>query len=601
AQVAALGGYYARTLTAMAEHPHQPYTAAALLSTAERQQLVTTWNATHTAYDLEQPLPALFDARATGSPETIALLFEDQHLTYAELQRRATQLAHHLQRLGVGPEVLVGVCLERSLEMVIALYAIVKAGGAYVPLDPTYPPERLAYMLADAHAAVLLTQARFAEQVPPASTHILCLDRDWERIAQEREEPLAYHLRPENLAYMIYTSGSTGLPKGALNTHRGIVNRLLWMQTAYQLTPADVVLQKTPFSFDVSVWEFFWPLLAGARLVLARPEGHKDSRYLIDLIEQAHVTTLHFVPSMLQVFLTEPDIARCHSLRQVMCSGEALPFALQERFFSRLSAALHNLYGPTEAAVDVTHWTCQPHNAAGLVPIGRPIANTQLYILDAHLEPVPVGAPGELYLAGVGVGRGYHLRPALTAERFLPNPFSTELGTRLYRTGDLARYLPDGSVDFLGRADFQVKIRGFRIELGEVEAALREHPHVQDALVLAREGEAGKRLVAYLVPHPEAAPTVSDLRRFLQAKLPEYMLPAAFVAVPAWPLSPNGKLDRKALPAPEVVRPALDHAFVPPRTPQEKILADLWAEVLRREPIGVHDNFLELGGDSILS
>ncbi|HEY0602555.1 MAG TPA: amino acid adenylation domain-containing protein, partial [Herpetosiphonaceae bacterium] len=415
----------------------------------------------------------------------------------------------------------------------------------------------------------------------------------------------------------IYTSGSTGQPKGAMNTHVAIVNRLLWMQDAFGLTVSDRVLQKTPFSFDVSVWEFFWPLLTGATLVVAKPGGHQDSAYLVDLIARERITTLHFVPSMLQVFLDEPQLERCHSLRRVICSGEALPLALQERFFTRLQAELHNLYGPTEAAVDVTWWPCQPNSALHTVPIGRPIANTQIYILDQQLRPVPVGVPGELHIGGVQLARGYLHRPALTAEKFIPDPFSPTANARLYKTGDLARFLPDGAIEYLGRLDFQVKVRGFRIELGEIEAALGQHPQIREVVVVARQDVPGEtRLVAYLVENQEprtknldAGPDGSkfsvlgsdSLRRFLHDKLPEYMIPAAFVTLDALPLSPNGKVDRKALPAPDTSRPELEAAFVPPQTPEEQALAEIWQLVLGLERVGVHDNFFALGGDSMRS
>ena len=356
------------------------------------------------------------------------MVFEEKELTYRELNARANQLAHYLRSVGIGPEVLVGLCLERSIEMVVGIVGIVKAGGAYVPLDPSYPVERLAFMLEDAQVPVLLTQAHLVGQLPEGSARVICLDRDWQAISAESVENPVSAVTPENLAYVIYTSGSTGKPKGAMNTHKGICNRLLWMQEAYQLTDADRVLQKTPFSFDVSVWEFLWPLLTGARLIVAQPGGHQDSAYLVKLISEQKVTTLHFVPSMLQVFLEQPGVENCISLKRVICSGEALPSALQERFFARVGAELHNLYGPTEAAVDVTFWACERESNRTTVPIGRPIANTQIYILDSHFQPVPIGVPGELCIGGVGLARGYLNRPELTAEKFICDPFSNQPG-----------------------------------------------------------------------------------------------------------------------------------------------------------------------------
>ena len=435
--------------------------------------------------------------------------------------------------------------------MVVGLLGVLKAGGAYVPLDPEYPAERLAFMVADSDPPVLLTQRRHVVRLAGSSGRVICLDEADGELATAPVQNPESGARAENLAYMIYTSGSTGKPKGAMNTHRGIVNRLLWMQDAYELDATDRVLQKTPFSFDVSVWEFFWPLMTGATLVVARPEGHRDLAYLCQIIREQRITTLHFVPSMLQFFIEEPQAVRCRSVRRVICSGEALSFELQERFFERLpDVELHNLYGPTEAAVDVSCWACRPGEGVRGVPIGRPIANTHLYVLDARMAPVAIGLPGELYIGGVGVGRGYWRRPDLTDERFVADPYG-QPGTRMYRTGDLARWRCDGNIEYLGRLDHQVKIRGFRIELGEIEVALAQHAAVSQAAVVARDdGPGGKRLVAYVVPVPGMATDSAALRRHLAAILPEYMLPAAFVTLGSLPLTPNGKLDRGALPAP---------------------------------------------------
>ncbi len=571
------------------------------LAGAVLRQVLVDWNDTRVDYPQDVCLHQLFEAQAARTPDAVALVFEDRQLTYRELDERANQLAHHLRSLGVGTETFVGICLERSIEMVVGLYGTMKAGAVYVPIDPTYPQDRLTFMLQDANTPVLLTQEKLAAKLPPHQAKTVCLDSEWPVIARQSTASPNIALTPDNLAYMIYTSGSTGKPKGAMNTHRGICNRLLWMQDAYQLKADDRVMQKTPFSFDVSVWEFFWPLLAGARLVVARPEGHRDAAYLVELINAQQITTLHFVPSMLQVFLREPRVESCRSLRRVICSGEALPYELQETFFGRLPAVeLHNLYGPTEAAVDVTYWACQKGSPLRTVPIGKPIANIQMYVLDPQLKPVPPGEPGELHIGGVGLARGYHNRPELTAEKFIPDPFSEKPGARLYKTGDLARHMPDGNIEYLGRLDHQVKIRGFRIELGEIESVLAQHPGVAETVVVARGDVPGeKRLVAYLVSAGATAPTVSDLHAHLKLQLPDYMVPAAFVVLKEMPLSPNGKVDRKALPAPDQSRPELKDAFVAPQTEQENILAGIWAEVLEVSPIGVNDNFFELGGDSI--
>lgn len=427
------------------------------------------------------------------------------------------------------------------------------------------------------------------------------MDTDWGRIEQQCQDNLNPDVKSDNLAYVIYTSGSTGQPKGVMNTHQGLHNRLLWMQQSYQLTSSDRVVQKTPFSFDVSVWEFFWPLLTGARIVLAVPEGHKDTTYLVNLISQQQITTIHFVPSMLQVFLQEPNLGNCSCLKRVFCSGEALPSELIQRFFSKLECELHNLYGPTEAAIDVTFWQCQPQENLQIVPIGQPISNIQIYILDRHLQPVPIGIPGELHIGGDGLARGYLNRPELTQEKFIQNPFFDGKSERLYKTGDLARYLTDGNIEYLGRIDHQVKIRGFRIELGEIEVVINSYPQIQQAVVIARKDIPGnKSLVACVVPSDRTLIT-SQLREFLRQKLPEYMVPSAFVILDTLPLTHNGKIDRPALPIPDQRRPELESEFVAPYTPEQELLAGIWADVLDLKQVGIYDNFFDLGGDSIRS
>lgn len=571
-----------------------------VLTEIEYHKLTIEWNDTRVDYPQHLCLHQLFEAQAERTPNAVAVSFEGEDLTYGALNRRANQLAHHLQRLGVGPEVLIGVFMERSLEMVIGLYAILKAGGAYVPLDPEYPPQRVAFMLKDTQVPVLLTQERLVARLPKHGAQVICLDSDWATIAKESGDNPISGAMAGNLAYVIYTSGSTGRPKGVMNCHRGICNRLLWMQDAYQLAEDDRVLQKTPFSFDVSVWEFFWPLLAGARLIVARPGGHKDSAYLVRQIVEQEITTLHFVPSMLQVFLEDKDVEKCHSLKRVICSGEALSYELQKRFLAHLNAELHNLYGPTEAAVDATHWRCQQESDSRTVPIGRPIANTRIYILDRHMQPVPIGVSGELHIGGVQVARGYLNRAELTAEKFIPDPFSDDPKARLYKTGDLARYLPDGNIEFLGRLDHQVKVRGFRIELGEIESVLNQHPAVREAAVLAREDVPGDiRLVAYAVSKHRSPLSISELRDFLKEKLPEHMVPAAFVLLEALPLTPNGKVDRRNLPPPEW-EGQTDAVYAAPQNELEEIIAGIWQELLHVETVGVHDNIFDLGGHSLL-
>ncbi|MBL1175482.1 amino acid adenylation domain-containing protein [Pantanalinema sp. GBBB05] len=603
-----MAGHLQMLLEGIVADPEQTLAELPLLTLNEQKQL-QQWQQTQVDYDLNRCLHEWIEAQVEQTPDAIAVRFEQQVLTYRELNQQANQLAHYLNQQGVRPEVLVGICVERSLAMIIGLLGILKAGGAYVPFDPGYPQERLAFMLEDTQVPILLTQSHLIDRLPPHQAQTICLDRHWEHIAQSPTHNPTSGVTATNLAYVIYTSGSTGKPKGAMNAHYSICNRLLWMQDTYQLTASDRVLQKTPFSFDVSVWELFWPLMTGAQLVMARPEGHKDASYLVQLIAEQHITTLHFVPSMLRVFLEEPNLNQCHRIRQVMCSGEALSVELQERFFTRLSAELHNLYGPTEAAVDVTFWNCQPNTGLSTVPIGHPISNTQIYLLDSQLQPVPVGVPGELYIGGVNVARGYLNRPELTAERFIANPLPILPGMttrpawsdRLYKTGDLARYRPDGAIEYLGRIDHQVKIRGFRIELGEIEAVLGQYPTVRTVVVLDREMASGDRqLVAYVVPVAEKVIVPYDLQAFLQRKLPEYMVPSAFVTLDQLPVTANGKLDRKALPVPEALQSHLGSQFVAPRTTTERALAVIWQEVLELEQVGIHDHFLELGGHSLL-
>ena len=573
-----------------------------LLTEAERHQILVEWNATEREYPLDKCVHELFEEQVVKTPEAIAVVFESQSLTYRELNQRANQLAHYLRKQGVGPESLVGLFLERSLEMVIAIYGVMKSGGAYIPIDPAYPSERITIMLANAKPAVILTQEKLKVALPASSATLICLDSAWEQLKLQNDSNPEINVCAGSLIYVIYTSGSTGQPKGAMNTHQGVCNRMLWMQEAYVLTSNDSVLQKTPYSFDVSVWEFMWPLLNGARLIVARPNGHRDTQYLLETINRFQITTIHFVPSMLRLFLQEINADYCKSLRRVICSGEALTLDCQQMFFEHLPGTkLYNLYGPTEAAVDVTHWTCRPDCNLNNIPIGRPISNIQIYLLNEAHEPIPVGNVGELYIGGIGVARGYLNQPELTAERFIPNLFSSKPGSRLYRTGDLARWLPDGNIEYLGRSDFQVKIRGFRIELGEIEAQLNQHAAVS-ASAVATEGEGvDKAIVAYLVGRPDKQLSASSLRDWLAARLPEYMMPARFVQVAALPININGKLDRKALAQMDGKKLETGTEYAAPRNPLEQELVTIWESILRHQPIGIHDSFFHLGGHSLLA
>jgi amino acid adenylation domain-containing protein/non-ribosomal peptide synthase protein (TIGR01720 family) len=579
--IARMAQHFRTLLRSIAAQPATRVNRLAMLPDDERVALVKMSNGPRRNYDLNRPLHHWIEGQARLAPDAIAVEWDDQAITFGELNRRANGVARMLRAKGVGVGDPVPISAERSVELVVGLLGAMKSGGAYVPLDPSYPPARREFMIADLSARMVL-------------------DADAIRAAAAAGDPddLPYEGTPDSLAYIIYTSGSTGMPKGAQNTHRGIVNRLCWMQEAFGLTPADRVLQKTPYSFDVSVWEFFWPLMIGARLVLARPDGHRDNRYLAALIQHARITTLHFVPPMLHAFLDEPGAAACTSLRRVICSGQELPASVRRRFYEVLPGSdLHNLYGPTEAAVDVTWHRCRADDPRTFVPIGVPIANTSIYILDDEREMTPIGVAGELHIGGVQVARGYLNRPELTAERFVADPFAA--GGMMYRTGDLARYLPDGEVEFLGRTDFQVKIRGLRVELGEIEHALTTHPDVREALVLLREDRPGvKQLTAYLVAaRGDDDALAAELRSRLASALPAYMIPDAFVRLDAMPLTANGKIDRRALPPPQapVTRSRA------PETVAECALAEVWAAVLGLTAVGADDNFFSLGGDSIRS
>ncbi|QAX84357.1 non-ribosomal peptide synthetase [Pseudomonas sp. DTU12.3] len=594
ATIARMGEHLLALLQAIVAQPQQAIGELPMLTAQERQAILLGWNDTVVDYPLTTSVQQLIEAQVAKTPDAPALAFGDTRLSYAQLNARANRLAHRLIESGVGPESLVGIAVERSIEMVVGLLAVLKAGGAYVPLDPEYPPERLRYMLEDSGVKLLLTQAALLDSLPLSEqVQTLALDSLGDLQDYPATDPQVA-VDAENLAYVIYTSGSTGKPKGAGNRHAALTNRLCWMQQAYQLGAGDTVLQKTPFSFDVSVWEFFWPLMTGARLVVAAPGDHRDPATLVALINREQVTTLHFVPSMLQAFLQDEQVATCGSLKRIVCSGEALPADAQLQVFAKLpQAGLFNLYGPTEAAIDVTHWTCVEEGRDS-VPIGEPIANLACYILDDELQPVPVGVLGELYLAGVGLARGYHQRPALTAERFAVSPYGH--GERIYRTGDLARYRDNGVIEYAGRIDHQVKLRGLRIEMGEIEARLLEHPAVREAVVLVIDG---KQLVAYVVLAEESADWRQNLAAHVQQQLPEYMVPTQWLALAQMPLSPNGKLDRKALPKPDAS--VAQQQYQAPGNAIEQQLADIWQSVLGLEQIGVSDNFFALGGDSIIS
>lgn len=590
ATIEAMARHFEAFVRAGTEAPDVALSDLPLMDDEERHRVLEEWNATEAPYP-EGVLPDLLAQQAAATPDRPAVGDHRGWLTYREVDERANRLAHYLRGHGAGPDVVVAVCVPRSVDMEVAVLAVLKSGAAYLPLDAGYPPDRLAFMLEDSKAAVLVTDTTLAGALPSHPVTVLVDSTD---LGDQPAHAPLHGATPDNLAYVIYTSGSTGRPKGVMVPHRGVVNRLAWMQATYLLGEADTVLQKTPLSFDVSAWEVLWPLLAGARLFMARPEGHRDPAYLVRTMREERVSVVHFVPSMLAEFLEVPDQGEDLSLRLVVCSGEALADQLKERFFQRFPGVeLHNLYGPTEASIDVTWERCRP-GPEHPVLIGRPIANTQVYVLDAHRRAQPAGVPGELYLGGVGLARGYLGRPELTAEKFVPSPFRP--GERLYRTGDRARFRPDGRVEYLGRLDDQVKLHGLRIELGEVEAALAAHPSVAEAVAVVREDAPGdRRLVAYVTP-AGADPEV--LLAHLRRQLPTYMVPSFVVPLATISRTPNGKTDRQALPSPVVT---VSHERVSPRTLLEDRLAAIWRGLLGTEEVGVTDDFFELGGTSLLA
>jgi amino acid adenylation domain-containing protein len=598
-------GHFQTLLEGIVANPERRLSELPILTEVERHQLLVEWNDTKRDYPRDECIHELFEDQVERTPDAVAVVFpstgsgqsEHRQLTYRELNRRANQLAHYLRKRGVGPEILVGICLERSLEMVIGLLAILKAGGAYLPLDPGYPKERLAFMLDDAKAPVVVTQARLLAQVSSEGNHTVRLDADWTTIAAESGENLPRQSGASDLAYVLYTSGSTGKPKGVQIPHRALTNFINSMRGAPGLASDDVLLAITTFCFDIAMLELFLPLTVGARVVVADQDAVTDGRQLIELISRCRATVMQATPATWRLLLDAgwPAGGRL----KIITGGEPLTRELASQLLAR-SSSLWNGYGPTETTVYSSLYRVDTLDRP--IAIGRPVPNTRIYILDAHFQPVPIGIPGELLIGGAGVARDYLNHPDLTAEKFIPDPFSDDPESRLYRTGDLVRYLPDGNIDYLGRIDNQVKLRGFRIEPGEIETVLARHPAVRETVVLRREDDPGDvRLVAYIVPRREPAAIPTDLRSFLKRTLPEYMVPSAFVLLDSLPLTPSGKVDRKALPAPDRSRPGMEEGYVAPRNPIEELIAEIWAEVLRLEKVGIQDNFFDLGGHSLLA
>ncbi|MFM6632173.1 MAG: non-ribosomal peptide synthetase [Microcystis panniformis] len=592
--------HFVRLLNSIVLNPQQPISQLSMLTEVEQQQLLFEWNNSQTDYPLDKCIHQLFEEQVERTPDNIAVVFEDQQLNYQELNARANQLAHYLQKLGVGPDVLVGICVERSLEMIVGLLGILKAGGGYLPLDPEYPTERLLYMLEDAQIRVLLTQKNLIAGLPKHQSELVCLDTDWSFITQARESTPCCEVQPENLAYAIYTSGSTGEPKGVMIQHSSVVNLAHGLHQAiyahHQISPLRVSINGS-LAFDTSVKQII-QLIYGHSLNIVPEKVRFDGHAMLSYLRQQKIDVLDCTPSQLRLLISVGLLDSDNHPQSVLVGGEAIDESMWATLAKAQNINFYNVYGPTECTVDSTICLI----AANLKPvIGRPLVNTQIYLLDQNLQPVPIGVQGELYIGGASLARGYLNRPELTNEKFIPDPFHQETESRLYKTGDLARYLPDGNIEYLGRIDNQVKIRGFRIELGEIEAVLSQHNYVEITCVIAREDSPGiKRLVAYIVPPKNVTPSTSELRQFLKARLPDYMIPSAFVTLEALPLTPNGKLDHRALPEPNL-RGEIELNFVAPRNLEEEILAKIWSQVLRVELVGIYDNFFELGGDSILT
>jgi amino acid adenylation domain-containing protein len=602
--IARLLAHWRRLLEGAIDDPGRRLSELPLLSLEERTRQLIEWNATTAAYPSERCIHTLFEAQAANSPDALEL--GAQRLSYRALDQRANAIARQLRRAGVGPDVLVGLCLERSFELVAAIFGILKAGGAFVPLDPSYPADRLAFMLADARAPVVLTHTRLLDRLPVHAGRMICLDREASALAADAGDDSPGAATASSLAYVIYTSGSTGRPKGVMIEHRALVNYIAWMRGAFAFEAHDAVLQKAPVSFDAAMWEIFLPLCAGARLVLAPPDAERDPARIVALLRAHDVTTVQFVPTLLRLIVDEPALAQCTALTRVFCGGEALPSEAARRFLARSGARLFNLYGPTETCIYSLAWECRRDDTEAIAPIGRPTANTRAYVLDAHRQLLPVGAAGELHLGGDGLARGYWNRPELTAASFLPDPRAPIAGARMYRTGDRARLRPDGVFEFLGRVDQQVKLRGHRIEPGEIEAALAAHETVRAAAVVLREDvEGDPRLVAYVVPRGNA-PDASSLRAALARRLPPFMIPAAFVVLDALPRTPSGKIDRRLLPAPDATTPTVAaDADAAERDEQhdaiEVQLMHVWSDLLGHAAVGGGDDFFALGGHSLLA
>jgi amino acid adenylation domain-containing protein len=622
--IARMLGHFQAILSSLTANPEKRVSELEMLTEGERRQMLVEWNDTDIDYDFDTCVHQTVEASAEKSPDAIAIVFGEEQITYGYLNARANQLARYLQKLGVKPEVLVGICIERSVELVVAMLGVLKTGGAYVGLDPEYPTERLASMFEDAQVAVLLTEQKLLDHLPPIEARIICLDRDWQEVAPESEASLAVSVSADNVAVVLYTSGSTGRPKGVMMTHRQTCNHIFWVQHYFPLCQDDTLPMKYSICFDASVYEIFYPLLGGAKLVMVPQGMQQDLGFLVNLMLEHHITAVDLAAPQLQVLMEDVNFLKCNWLKRVTCGSDSMLAEVKERYFEQIGGELMYMYGPCEASIGSTFHKCEPGGDEHIVTVGKPVSNTQIYILDSHMNPLPAGLYGEIYIGGVGVTRGYLHKPDMTSEKFLPDPFGKEPGGRLYRTGDKGRYRPGGNLEFGGRIDDQVKIRGFRIELGDVVAAILEHPQVKEAVVVARminvrdaqaasslrdrsngqkepepETHGVKRLVAYYVADGAEPLPAGQLRSFLAKKLPEYMVPSAYASIDALPLTSSGKIDRRALPIPTQTALDLEADFVAPRNAVEEVVATIWSEVLEVEQIGAHSNFFKLGGHSL--
>lgn len=601
--------HFIRFMTSATAHSSMPIAEIDFLQQEENNLLISEWNNTKRNFKGSNLLHQLFEEQVKLTPHREAVIFRNTKLQFEELNGMANQLAHYILELGLKPGDYIGVYLERSEKMIISFLAILKCGCAYIPLDPSYPKDRIQMILEDAHMAGLITQHALSSNITHSNIQAIYIDEQWDMILSGNKNNLSLDIHNSSIAYVIYTSGSTGIPKGVMIPHAAICNHMLWMNELFPMEDQEIVMQRTPYSFDASVWEFYAPLISGGCLYIAEEEGNRDPGYLVEKIKKHSINVLQVVPSMLKLLLEHPDFDECISLKRVYCGGEPLPATSIQAFYRLLDAQLYNLYGPTEATIDVSCWLCKINNESDHVLIGKPISNTSFFVLDDHMNPVPIGVPGELYIGGKGLARGYLNNPSMTALKFIPDPFNESPGERLYRTGDLVRYSADGNLEYIERTDHQIKLRGFRIEPGEIEFTIKSIPGIRDATVLVHKMENGEQqLVAFVVPQikinaSEAVNNfIASIRDFLQSKLPVFMVPAVIQIIETIPLKPNGKIDRQLLPVPTSHGNEMNTNYVAPSNQRESALADIWGKLLHIEKVGIHDHFFQqLGGNSLLA